>query len=82
MPLSELKDRPKVIGTKQVRKVLARGQAKKVYIARDAEPHIVSPIRELCHQHNIEVENVDSMESLGEACGIDVGSATVALLND
>lgn len=81
MPLSEIRDHAKVIGTKQVNKAIAKGQVDKVYLARDAEPHITEPIRELCRQKDIPVIMVDTMESLGKACGIEVGAAAVALVH-
>lgn len=81
MPLREIRYHARVIGTKQVNKAIAKGQVDKVYLARDAEPHIVEPIRELCRQKNISVVMVDTMESLGRACGIEVGAAAVALVH-
>lgn len=81
MPLREIKDQPRVIGTKQVNKFIAKGQVNKVFLARDAEPHIIEPIKELCHQKNITVVMVDTMEDLGKACGIEVGSAAVAIVS-
>jgi len=82
MSLDELKNSKKVIGTKQVKKAVLSGIAHKVYLADDAEPHIIGPLKELCHQHDVAVESVDTMETLGVACGIEVGSAAVALLNE
>ncbi|SHH17114.1 LSU ribosomal protein L7AE [Thermosyntropha lipolytica DSM 11003] len=82
MPLAELKNAPKVIGTKQVKKAIAKGNARKVYIACDAEPHITEPIKAACLEKNIEIEMVESMEILGHTCGIDVGSAAVAIINE
>lgn len=81
MVLAEIKNRPKVIGTKQVKKAINKGIAQKVFIALDAEPHISEPIKDLCRQNQIEVIMVENMETLGKACGIEVGSATVALIN-
>jgi large subunit ribosomal protein L7A len=82
LPLEEIKNGSKVIGTKQVKKAIARDSVKKVYVAGDAEPHVIEPIKELCAAHKVEVEIVEKMETLGKACGIEVGSAAVALLND
>lgn len=82
MSLQDIKDMPKVIGTKQVKKAITNSKAKKVYIANDAEPHIIEPIKMACMENQVEYELVESMELLGEICGIDVGSATVAILND
>lgn len=82
MVLAEIKNSPKVIGTKQVKKAINKGIAKKVFIAEDAEPHIIEPIKELCRQNQVEVSMVGNMDLLGNACGIEVGSATVALINN
>lgn len=82
MALSELKNAAIVIGTRQVVKHLNKNQIKKVFIAEDAEPHVIEPVKQLCRQMQIEVEMVENMEVLGRAVGIEVGSATVALLND
>lgn len=82
MPLQDLRSVSKVIGTKQVKKAIAKKQVKKVYIASDAEPHIIRPIQEACEENQIEYEMVESMEMLGRVSGIDVGSAAVAILND
>ncbi len=82
MSIDQLKSSKKVIGTKQVKKAILNGTADKVYLADDAEPHIIGPLKELCHQHDVAVEFVRTMEALGVACGIEVGSAAVALLND
>ncbi len=82
MPLSELKTKAKVIGTKQVKKALSRGLVQKVYLADDAEPHITCALEQLCRQCKVETVRVESMRILGNACGIEVGSAVVAILLD
>lgn len=81
LPLDELTNSSKVIGSKQVKKAVNKGLARKVYIANDAEPHIIEPLKELCHHKQVEIVMVDNMKMLGDACGIEVGSAAVALLN-
>jgi len=82
LSLNDLQEGKKVIGTKQVKKAIIKGQTKKVYLADDAEPHIINALRILCQQHQIEIEEVNQMEELGNACGIEVGAAAVALLID
>ncbi|HRW13481.1 MAG TPA: ribosomal L7Ae/L30e/S12e/Gadd45 family protein [Syntrophomonas sp.] len=82
MSLNDLQEGKKVIGTKQVKKAIIKGQTKKVYLADDAEPHIINALRVLCQQHQIEIEETNKMEELGNACGIEVGAAAVALLID
>ena len=66
MSLDELKDSKKVIGSKQVKKAIIKGLARKVYLADDAEPHIIEPLRELCRQHKVEIEEWKDMEATGQ----------------
>ncbi len=82
MSLEELKSSSKVIGAKQVKKAISKGLARKVYIASDAEPHIIEPIKALCQQSKVNFEIAGSMRALGDACGIEVGSAAVALIDE
>ena len=72
--------RIKVIGTKKTQKSIEKGQAQVVYVAKDAEERIVSPIVRLCEEKSLELVLVDSMSELGKACGIKVGAAAAAAL--
>jgi len=81
MPYERLKNSvKKTIGTKQTMKAVQRNAATLVYIAKDAEPHVTEPLISLCREKGIEVVMVDSMIELGKACGIEVGSASAAIL--
>lgn len=80
MDIDFLKDSKKTVGTKQTLKAVQKGIAIKVFIAKDAEPHVVMPVYDLCLEKNIEVVKADSMAELGRACGIDVGTASVAIV--
>lgn len=82
MLLVEIENSKKVVGSKQVRKAVTKGSVKRVYLAKDAEPHITRPIIEACEQYGVGVEMIETMFDLGRACGIEVGSAAVALLKD
>jgi large subunit ribosomal protein L7A len=66
VPLDDLKQASRVIGAKQVKKAITRGIASKVFIACDAEPHVVEPIKQLCQQHQVEIEMVTSKKALGK----------------
>ena len=70
----------KVVGSKQVRLALTRGEAKLVYIAQDASERVVKDIIEKCAEKEIKVIYVETMGKLGEACNIDVNAASAALL--
>lgn len=72
----------KVVGVKQTIKTIKSGNAKTVYIAKDAEDKVIKPIEDLCSQNNIELIFVDTMGELGHMCGIDVGAATAALIDE
>ncbi|SHF82796.1 large subunit ribosomal protein L7A [Caldanaerobius fijiensis DSM 17918] len=79
-PLRLLKNAKLAIGAKQTRKAIEAGLAKEVYIARDAENHVVDKIIELCKEKDINILYIDTMKELGELCGIDVGAASIAVL--
>ena len=77
--MEELKTAEKVIGFKQSIKLIEENAAKRVYLAEDAEPHVRNPILEMCVAKNIEVVHVPTMEALGKAVEISVGSAVVTI---
>ena len=79
--LSELLNKSRVIGVKQVLRALKLGTAELVYVASDADERVVSPVLELLKEKNIPFQNAESMEVLGKSCGIDVGAAVVAVLH-
>ena len=70
------------IGTKQATKMVELGQAREVFVAKDADPHVTSKIIALCKKMGVEVTYVDSMKLLGKARGIEVGAAIAAVVND
>lgn len=80
--MESLLNMQKAVGSKQVKKAILKGMAVKVYIAEDAEQHVTKPLVELCNENNVQIEFVESMETLGKASGIAVGSAAVALLTE
>jgi len=71
----------KIIGTKQTLKAINKEQVSIVFIAQDAEEHVVLPLKEMCREKGIEIVSVSTMKELGEACGIQVGAASAAILN-
>ena len=78
--MEKLMKAQKTIGTKQTLKAIEKGIVEIVYIAKDAEHKVTNPVADFCKQKNITVEYVDTMAELGNACGIDVGAATAAIL--
>lgn len=74
--------RKRLVGTKQTLKALQSGEAKVVYLAKDADERVLRPLRNALSQHDgVEVVEVESMQQLGRLCGIEVGAAAAALLN-
>lgn len=69
-----------VVGVKQTTKAIEQGRAREVVIARDAEHRVVAKVIQLSQEAGIPITYVDSMRKLGEACGIDVGASTVAII--
>jgi large subunit ribosomal protein L7A len=76
-----LKAAKKAIGAKQAAKAVEKGLARLVYIAADADGRVTAPLRDLCSRQGVPTEIAPSMAELGEACGIEVGAAAVAILN-
>lgn len=70
------------IGTKQTVKMIEMGKASEVYVAKDADPRITSKVVHLSKKMGVPIVYVDSMKLLGKACGIDVGAAMAASLNE
>ncbi len=78
--LNELETAAKVVGVKQVRRALTNGQAKRLYLAKDADPHLTGPLERQAGERNVEVAWTESMKALGKACGIAVGAAVAAII--
>ncbi|HAG06574.1 MAG TPA: 50S ribosomal protein L7Ae-like protein [Peptococcaceae bacterium] len=76
------KARRKTVGSKQTLKAIQRGQAKVVYVARNAEPHVTGPVLEACRTQQVPVVEVPTMRELGRACGIAVNCASAAITEE
>jgi len=70
------------VGTKQTTKMVELGKAQEVFVAKDADPKLTAKIVNLCKKMGVKVTYVDSMRQLGKACGIEVGAAMAAAVND
>ena len=78
--LRELKNSPRVVGVKQLRKAIGRDEIRRVFLAEDADPAITEPVEALASARAIPVTRVPTMKELGLACGIAVGASTAGLL--
>ena len=70
-----------VVGAKQLKKALKNGNARRVFLACNADPAITEPIAALCQLNKVDVAWVRSMTDLGHACGIEVGAAAAAAVD-
>ena len=70
-----------VVGSKQLKKAVAAGRARYVFLAENADPALTESIALMCRQKNIQIAWVRSMAELGRACGIEVGAAAAAVVN-
>ncbi|MGP4070456.1 50S ribosomal protein L7ae-like protein [Halobacillus sp. B29] len=68
-----------VIGTKQTLKAMKNGEVIEVITADDADQTMTMKVVRLARELQIPHTRVSSMKELGNACGIDVGAATVAI---
>lgn len=78
--LEELKQGSKLVGAKQTRRALKDGRARKLFMAKDADPRLLQPLVQEAVRTGVRVEQVDTMKQLGEACGIAVGAAVAVLV--
>ncbi len=68
------------VGLRETEKAIDSEKARKVFLATDAEDKIKIPIEKRCEKKGIIIEYVETMQELGEACGIDRGASTAAIL--
>lgn len=69
-----------VAGLNQSKKLIKGGSARKAFAATDAEEKLVSVLKYLCSDAEIELDCTKTMEELGKLCEIDVGCAVCVVL--
>ncbi len=72
----------RIVGTKQTLKAVERGIVRLVVVARDADAHVVRDLLRRCEERGVHVLYADTMEGIGRACGIEVGAAAAAIIED
>lgn len=69
-------------GTNETTKAVERGNAELVYIAEDVQPEeIVMHLPELCDEKGIPFVFVETQDEVGQAAGLEVGSAAAAIVD-
>lgn len=70
-------------GANEVTKAIERGHAKLVLVAEDVNPkEITQHLEPLCKEKGVLYTTVDSKKKLGVAAGINVGTATIAIIEE
>jgi large subunit ribosomal protein L7A len=78
--LEKLRVMEKVIGVKQSRRAVRDNLVQMVFLACDADPAVTEPVAQQCAEKQIPVMDQFTMREMGQAAGIQVGAAVVALL--
>ncbi|MCG7410642.1 ribosomal L7Ae/L30e/S12e/Gadd45 family protein [Paenibacillus sp. ACRRX] len=77
-----LQDAKVKIGSKQTLKMVEQGLAIEVYVALDADTKLLNKIVSLCRKRNVKLIEISSMLELGKMCGIEVGAAMAAIVEE
>ena len=70
----------RIVGTKQLLRALDEGKISRAFVAADADLLLTKRVVDRCYDMNIPCTQVENMEKLGRACGIDVKAAVAGLL--
>lgn len=77
--LEKLRNSDKVVGTRRLVRAVLAGEISEVYLAQDADLFIVRQVKDACNQAGVRIVEVDSMKQLGEACAVDVKTASAGI---
>ncbi len=82
--LEKVKKNGKIkIGVNEVTKAVERGKAKIVFIAQDVSPpEIVMHLPLICNEKRIPFSYLPTKKELGEKAGIEVGTASIAIMDE
>ena len=77
--LEKLKNAAKVVGTRRLLRAIQNGEIEEAYVARDADLFILRQVREACAAAGVRMVEVDTMKELGQACGVEVKTASAGI---
>ena len=77
--LEKLKNGSKVVGTRRLLRAIRSGEIAEAYIAQDADLYIVRQVRQACNEAGVRMVEVPTMKDLGQACGVEVKTASAGL---
>jgi large subunit ribosomal protein L7A len=78
----DLHNYPLRIGTKQTMKALEQGICLTLFVAEDADDKVTNKAVVLANKLGVKIVHIASMKQLGMHCGIEVGSAMAAIVNE
>lgn len=70
----------KVIGIKQCIKAIKSGKGQILYVAKDVENKLITPLIDLANNSNVKIESIDTMIELGRICEIEVKASAALIL--
>lgn len=76
--MHELQKGSQVVGTKQTLRAIEKGNAKILYVAKDAQEQVTMRAIDLAKSKEIPVVYIDTMKELGNMCNVEVKTATAA----
>ena len=77
--LEKLKNGSKVVGTRRLVRAIQAGEISEAYIANDADLFIVRQVKQACTENGVRMIEVNTMKELGQACGVEVKTASAGL---
>ena len=78
--ISEADKKNLAAGYKQTMKAILKGNASKVFIAGDCEDRLFEEINTAALNQGAQIVLVDTMQQLGELCGISVKTSCAVIL--
>ncbi len=80
MPERLAKRAMRVVGARQVLRLLRDGGLCEVFLALDAAPHLRQQIEQAAKEAGVPVQTVSAMEELAQLCRVDVPSAAAGII--
>ena len=70
----------RVVGVRQVLRLMRGGELDAVFLALDAAPHLRQQIETAAKEAGVPLQTVSTMEELAQLCRVDVPSAAAGIL--
>ena len=77
--LDKLKNADKVVGTRRLVRAILAGEIAEADVAQDADLFILRQVRDACNKMGVRMVEAESMKALGEACGVEVKTASAGI---